>query len=178
MLTVQLVASFTSTRFLWIRNLLLNFLWPFFPLKKWFRTGVVCKPATVQWLLPEFSGDRNYQRHHKCTRLLIHCGPISRGSVWKRGCAHSLALWDVATPAPNWSLSLQSRLQILICICHICRKERHSGERTMSQKTGHWHKLSSLRFVHDRVHLLGSVDSQIEKMLDKNISNAARSTQF
>lgn len=68
------------------------------------------------------------------THAHSHCRPICWGSVWKRRCAHSLARWDVATPAPNWSLSPLSRLQSLICICHICRKERHRSESTMSQK--------------------------------------------
>ena len=52
-----------------------------------------------------------------------HWRPIW-GSVWKRHCAHSLARWDVATLAPNWSLSPLSRLHSLICICHICQKEK------------------------------------------------------
>lgn len=53
-----------------------------------------------------------------------HWRPICWGSVWKRHCAHSLAQWDVATPAPNWSLSPLSRLHSLICICHVCQKEK------------------------------------------------------
>lgn len=67
------------------------------------------------------------------------------GSVWKRRCAHSLARWDVATPAPNWSLSPLSRLHILICICHICRgKKRHSGKSTTSQKKKRHSDINSL----------------------------------
>lgn len=99
-----------------------------------FRTGDVRRPGTITLPMPEFSGDRNYQRHHTCAHSHMHCRPICWRSVWERCCAHSLAQWDVATPAPNWSLSPLSRLHSLICICHICRKERHSGESTMSQK--------------------------------------------
>lgn len=99
-----------------------------------FRTGDVRRPGTITLPMPEFSGDRNYQRHHTCAYSHMHCRPICWRSVWERCCAHSLAQWDVATPAPNWSLSPLSRLHSLICICHICRKERHSGESTMSQK--------------------------------------------
>lgn len=36
------------------------------------------------------------------------------------------------------------------------------------KKTGQWHKLTSLRFLHDHDHLLVCVDSLLEKMLDTN----------
>jgi len=39
------------------------------------------------------------------------------------------------------------------------------------KKTGYWHKLTSLRFLHDRDHLLVSVDSLVAKLFDTNISS-------
>lgn len=36
------------------------------------------------------------------------------------------------------------------------------------KKTGQWHKLTSLRFLHDHDHLLVCVDSLLEKMLNTN----------
>lgn len=114
------------------------------------------------------SGDRNYQGHHTRTCSRTYCRPICVGSVWKRRCAHSLARWDVATPAPNWSLSLLSRLHILICICHICRKERHKArwvkKKKRKKKEGHRHKLSSLWFLHDRDDLFAWADSLLEEI--------------
>lgn len=137
-----------------------------------FRTGDVRRPGTITLPMPEFSGDRNYQRHHTCAHSHMHCRPICWRSVWERCCAHSLAQWDVATPAPNWSLSPLSRLHSLICICHICRKERHSGESTMSQKKRA--SDTSLWFLHDHDHLLVCMDSLAEWMFVSNATDAPR----
>ncbi len=48
----------------------------------------------------------------------------------------------------------------------------------MSQKTGQRHKLPSLRFLHDRDHLLVCDDSLVEKMLETNASNSAMDARF
>lgn len=82
-----------------------------------FETGDMWRPATIT--------DSKIQWRQKLSGASHpHWRPICWRSVWKRRCAYSLAQWDVATPAPSWSLSLLSRLCSMICICHIRQKEK------------------------------------------------------
>lgn len=93
-----------------------------------------CKRATIAHCLPQVK-----HRLKLSGPSRPHRSPICWRSVWKMRCAHSLAQWDVATPAPNWSLSFWCRLHSLICICHICQKEKTLQWEHDESKTGQRH---------------------------------------
>lgn len=136
-----------------------------------FRTGDVRRPGTITLPMPEFSGDRNYQRHHTCAHSHMHCRPICWRSVWERCCAHSLAQWDVATPA---LISPEQTAQLDMHLSYLSERKTQRWKHDESKKTGQWHKLTSLWFLHDHDHLLVCMDSLAEWMFVLNATDAPR----
>lgn len=113
--------------------------------------------------MPEFTGDRNYQGHHTRTEGLSAEDRYEKGTVlthWFSGMLQPHHLTGPYLPRADctgWYASVM-----------FVRKKRHRTETMMSQKTGQWHKPTSLWFLHDRHQLLACVEFLLENTVLTN----------
>ena len=112
-----------------------------------------CRSATKPTqTMPEFIVDGIYQWHHTCIHSLTHALQayllrigMKKGVVLTHWLSGMLQPQRLTGPYLPWADCTAWYASVIFV-----GKKRHRGESAMSQKTGQWHKLASLRFLHDR----------------------------
>lgn len=116
--------------------------------------------------MPKFSGDRNYQGHHTHTEGLSVEDRYEKDVVLTHWLSEMLQPQHLTGPYLYWADCAAWYASVIFV-----RKKRHRSESMISQKTGQWHKASSMWFLHDGEQLLVCVDSPLEKKLETNKSS-------